>query len=472
MQGAYQSLRVGWFFGFQSLFREFALGSAIIIVAGMVVLGAWLTYEIRRIVIENAAFASAIFMERHIQPLVQDLAVNDKLSAKSVAALDELIRHHLIFSDLRSVKIWLPDGTIVYSTFPSLVGKRFPISDGMKAAVAGKISSDRTELDDDENVRERSLQVLLIEVYVPMHDSQSDRVIAISEFYLDAGPLFVESPYHFLDGWLVVAAITLAMLLVIGRLILKADRTIELQQQDLREKVRHLSVLLSENQLLTVRVDAAAREAVTIIENYLRRIGAELHDGPAQALALASLRLSALDWSGTSPEVLPHDIREKVRGVQSNLSDAMTDIRSIAAGLMMPEVAKLTTAEVLDLAATVHERRTGSKVSREFADLPSRVPEAVKTSLYRFVQEALSNATRHGKDLKPKLSGRVEGRCLIIEVSDTGPGFAWNIDDFKLGKLGIVGLKNRIATLGGDLSLASLGSGTGTTITARLPLKG
>ena len=81
--------------------------------------------------------------------------------------------------------------------------------------------------------------------------------------------------------------------LVLHGIVRQASVTIDRQQTALRQQVGELSSLLAQNAALHQRVSAAAARTTTLNERSLRRIGADLHDGPAQMLSLALLRLDA-----------------------------------------------------------------------------------------------------------------------------------------------------------------------------------
>ena len=153
----------------------------------------------------------------------------------------------------------------------------------------------------------------------------------------------------------------------------------------------------------------------------LRRIGSELHDGPAQLISLALLRLDALrpKSKGDTGEV-PMDDFERIRGA---LVDSLAEIRNMSAGLTLPELDRVTPAEALALAARTHERRTGTTVKSELTGLPPHLSNALKACLYRFAQEALNNAFRHGGGKGQTLRGTCVDDVLQVEVADAGPGF-------------------------------------------------
>jgi len=200
----------------------------------------------------------------------------------------------------------------------------------------------------------------------------------------------------------------------------------------------------------------------------LRRIGSELHDGPAQLISLALLRLDALrpKSTGDTGEV-PMDDFERIRGA---LVDSLAEIRNMSAGLTLPQLDRVTPAEALALAARTHERRTGTAVKSELAGLPPHVSNALKACLYRFAQEALNNAFRHGGGKGQTLRGTRTDDVLQVEVADAGPGFEPDNDKrTDESRLGLTGMRDRVASLGGTLDVQSQ-PGHGTRLTARFKL--
>jgi signal transduction histidine kinase len=201
---------------------------------------------------------------------------------------------------------------------------------------------------------------------------------------------------------------------------------------------------------------------MSLNERSRRRIGADLHDGPAQALALALLRLE----DGPSRGPISDDDLVTVRRA---VNDALVDLRSIAADLRMPALTHLSVAEVAERAVRDHEHHAGTKIALHLERMPEQVvPLAIKIALLRTLQEALSNATRHGlgRDVAVRLAS--DGVTLQLEVRDAGPGFA--VTSVADGDhLGLEGMRERTELLGGTFSIES-SVGNGTVVRASWPL--
>jgi two-component system sensor histidine kinase NreB len=120
-----------------------------------------------------------------------------------------------------------------------------------------------------------------------------------------------------------------------------------------------------------------------------------------------------------------------------------------------------------------YERQYGMKVELDFAN-PNRerfMPE-IEITLYRILQEALTNIVKHAKASRVQVTLRRQRGKLVLSVSDNGVGFC--AGEFQYGKgetgLGIYGMKERVALLNGQFDIKSR-PGRGTTITVEIPLE-
>jgi signal transduction histidine kinase len=110
--------------------------------------------------------------------------------------------------------------------------------------------------------------------------------------------------------------------------------------------------------------------------------------------------------------------------------------------------------------------RTGTMAVEVIADsFTDDIPEEHRTCVFRVVQEALRNATRHSGALQTRVFVQEENGWLRLSIQDDGKGFA---PSFETG-LGILGMQERVMNLAGTMKLDST-PGRGTTITIGLPL--
>lgn len=133
----------------------------------------------------------------------------------------------------------------------------------------------------------------------------------------------------------------LVMYLLLAGFVRYASDTIERQQIKLSQQVNQLTELLAQNETLHKRVRRAAARATALNECFLRRISAELHDGPAQDLGLAWLCLDHVVARYPAYHLTSsngHGVAEDLNIIQSLLQCAMQEIRALSAGLGVPQL--------------------------------------------------------------------------------------------------------------------------------------
>jgi signal transduction histidine kinase len=336
-------------------------------------------------------------------------------------------------------------------------------------ALQGDVAAEMSDLGSAENELEVGTFSRLLEVYAPVRVRGGSRVIAIAEFYQLPTELEQEIAEARRRSWAVVAAVAVASYVLLAGIVKRGSDTIGRQQAALRLQVAELSRLLEQNASLSGRVALAARRATTLNEQVFRRIGADLHDGPGQALALALLRLDAL---GEQQSTLEGGAQSgDFATVHAAVHDAMADLRAIAAGLRLPDLGVRSVSEVARRAIRDHERRSGTSVRLTVEDdVPAEAPLAVKIALVRSLQEALSNATRHADGIDVSAALAVESGRLCLTVADGGPGFILEWAETEAtGHLGLAGMRERAEILGGSFRVTSA-PGQGTIVRLCWPL--
>lgn len=465
-------VRVKGFLRIPSLAHQFMLASLVVLVAGMLVIGWWVGRQIEAGVMSQTAGTTALYVDSFITPHLQDLAQTNALAPEGVAQLSSLLRETPLGQRVVAFKVWDASGRILYSTSPSNIGQVFPVRGGLARAWQGEVSTHVSDLRDEENASERERWSRLLETYSPVRLAGTNRIIAVAEFYQVVDDLQKDVLAAQLRSWLVVGAATLAMYLLLAGIVRRGSDTIVRQQAELSDKVAKLTDLLRQNAELHERVRRAATRTTALNERFLRRVSAELHDGPAQDLGLALLRMDGvMERCAACP--IPGGEERKVSDdlgvVQTSLGRALQEVRAISAGLRLPELGELTLAETLARVVRDHERRTNTTVVLKADKLPEQVPLPVKITVYRLVQEALSNAYRHGGGVGQQVQAEAPDRYLRVHVIDDGPGFDWPRVARREDHMGLTGMKERVESLGG-LFQVKTGPGKGTRVTAWLPI--
>ena len=429
-----------------NLAMRFAIAGSLVLVVCAVVAGTWMGREIERNVVENTARATGVFLDGVVGPLVRSMAETDTLSPDAVAAMSAFFTRNEFGAQIVSYKIWTPSGLVVYASDPDLIGRTFEPDDAIRQAVSGEVAAQLEDVSPEDGAEAATLGVSLLEVYSPVRDMWSGDVIAVAEVYLIADRLRADIDAAWQKTWAVVAG----MMLVTGGLLFAivrgGSRVIEDQQVTLEQRVEELDSLNRQNIGLQRRITAATRRTAEHMERYLRRTGAELHDGPAQSLSYIALRLDAL-------RAAPDDAhREQILSdIETTLNASLDEIRGISRGLVLPAIEALPLSEAIGNAVAAHRNRTGSETACDiFLPTDLVVPGSVKICAYRFVQEGLWNAWRHAGGLGHSVRAAVQRNILVLEVRDAGPGIAGNADDKDVGGLGLAGLRNRVESLGGE----------------------
>lgn len=464
--------------GIQSVFRRltweqrFLLASLVILVAGMAGIGAWLTWQIQEGVVHRTAETAAVYVDTAVAPHLQELATQSEIGAQEKQQLDALLNNTPLGEQIFAFKVWNREGRVLYANNPALVGQTFPIKPELGEALNGQVAAEISALDAAENVAERARGKPLLEIYSPVRRAGSDELIAVAEFYQAVDELQADVAETVRQTWLIVGIITGIMYLLLFGFVRVASNTISRQQAELSAQVTRLEELLRKNAELDERVRRAAAQSTALNERVLRRISAELHDGPAQDLGLAQLKLDNVIARAEEKQANGEDCQDKVDldAVQQALQHALTEIRAISSGMGVPELSKLSPAEIVARVVRTHERRTNTRVDVQTDALPAQLSLPIKIALYRVIQEALTNAFRHAGGAGQRVRVSARNNVLTIHVSDSGPGTNGHTQNFESEHLGVVGMRDRVESLGGTFQINS-SAGQGTQVIAQLPLE-
>jgi signal transduction histidine kinase len=262
----------------------------------------------------------------------------------------------------------------------------------------------------------------------------------------------------------------LVMYLLIFGLVHRGSDTIDVQRKQLSDKVAQLSAVVTQNAQLHDKVRRAAVRTTSLNERFLRRISADLHDGPGQDLALGLMRFESIaETCGNCPHLARGRSQEDFQAVRTALQSAISDLRAISLGLQLPEIDLLHAGQIAGRAVRDFERKTGATVRLVTTCEPNELALPVKITLYRLIQESLANGFRHagGSDLRVEVAS-VQDR-LDVAISDNGSGFNPSEVDTH-GHVGLEGMRERVEILGGSFWLQTAPS-QGTVVRVSLPMQ-
>lgn len=444
----------GW-----TLARQFAVCASLVLLPMMAWTGRWVSSLTESQVTRNAAHAAALYIESVVDPLVQELGRGDRLSPANMARLERLLDETSLGEQVHSLVIWRGDGGVVFSSRRELIGKTLPVSARQQAAWQGTVSAAYNKLVETDPVASRNVAVPLTEVYVPVRERGSDRIIAVAELYQNSHHLHRAVTDARAQAWLRIGGISLAMLTALFFIVRRGSRTIETQHEALETRIGELVRVVRENAELRQRVEQASARASESNELYLRRLGADLHDGPAQLLSLALLSLD------------DDDVRKPRAGRDGPapgeiIGRALLELRQFAAGLALPDIGTMTFDAAIRAAVRRHEELSGTRVALDLGALPREGPQAVKICVYRIVQEGLTNASKHAGGVGQSVQARCEDGVIRVAVADAGRGLEAGL---PRSGFGLRAMCDRVESLGGTFKVTSR-PGAGTRIEVRLPL--
>lgn len=445
---------------------KFLFAGGIVMLVAMLFVGNWVSKRIEDAALQNSASTVALYMDSFISPLSQELKDGGELSDIARRSLSEIFMGTAVGDRVVSVKIWKKGGLIAYATDEALIGQRFAPSDDLKTAWSGGISAAFEELDNEESAQEAALGVPLLEVYSPITEPWTGEVIAVAEFYERADDLQWALWRAHWSSWMVVGLSFMVSGLLLFGIVQAGGHTIQRQQEQLMTQLTTSQNMASQNALLKQRVVKASGRATAQADRALRQLGAELHDGPAQYISLAAMRLDSVLPKSKKGTKDSDDIRHA-------LNTALTEIRALSRGLAVPDLDNLDVHSVLSRAIEDHNRHNDQAIA-----VPAGHPEPIdlgyteKLCVFRFVQECLSNSLKHTANAIVKVTYRAVDEQLIVTVADNGPGFD---PDTALtlredGGQGLMGLIDRAESIGGAIEIKSAAR-AGTTIILSLPFQ-
>jgi PAS domain S-box-containing protein len=226
--------------------------------------------------------------------------------------------------------------------------------------------------------------------------------------------------------------------------------------RDITRRKRAERDLLREQKLLSQLLDLHERER--------KLMAYEIHDGLTQHLTGALYRLQAFreTWARKPDEAW------KAFDVSMNLlRQSIDDARQLISGLRPPILDEAGVVEAVDYLVCETRDRTGLTIEFDHDEAFDRLAPPLESTIFRVVQEALTNATRHSGSDRVRIElGQAGGRVRVV-VRDWGSGFdPAAVED---GRFGLRGIRERARLLGGKAAVETA-PGEGTRVTVELPL--
>lgn len=204
------------------------------------------------------------------------------------------------------------------------------------------------------------------------------------------------------------------------------------------------------------------------IESDRRQTAYELHDGVGQALTLLISGLRSAKSCRVNEECTG-----RVNGFQRLAENALAEVRRLASGLRPSLLDDLGLAPALERLIEDVRMHHPIAISLELSEVTGvSLPEAVATTVFRVVQEALANIIKHSNARQATVSVRLVNGMVRVDVSDDGCGIeSARLRALPPGHLGLRGMHERATLLGGEFNVASV-PGRGTCVVITIPAGG
>jgi two-component system sensor histidine kinase UhpB len=235
----------------------------------------------------------------------------------------------------------------------------------------------------------------------------------------------------------------------LARLAETFNDTLEMLQRD-QEQLRHL-----------------ASQVIRAQEDERKRVARELHDDTAQILFAQLLRVTAMKSSPLE------DVRASAELLENMTVEAIEGVRRLALELRPPALDDLGLREALEDLAQRFSEQLNIPVVYNASGLRDRLSGELELVLYRVAQEALTNSAKHASATHIRVSIVRTDQAVSLSIEDDGVGLGprppRDLDSFGLG-LGLFGMEERVALVGGRLDIRSL-QPRGVAIVATIPLR-
>ena len=216
---------------------------------------------------------------------------------------------------------------------------------------------------------------------------------------------------------------------------------------------------LKENVQARAGLQELSAKLVRAQEDERRVLSRELHDEVGQSFSAVLMEAENLLDMEPATEVRPH-----LEALRNLAEKGMNEIRNMALLLRPSMLDDFGLVPALDWQARETAKRTGMRVQVD-SEVEDDLPEEHKTCIYRIVQEALNNCSRHARATTVQVSVRGENGRILLNVQDDGSGF----DPQRVRGLGLLGMEERVRHLGGSFEIDSH-PGRGTALRIALPL--
>ena len=268
----------------------------------------------------------------------------------------------------------------------------------------------------------------------------------------------------------------------LGSCALVATRSARVWPEDLVKRLRLITDVFS-NALERRHAEEAFRQSERILrqnENDLRRLAGrlisaqeaersrlarELHDDLAQRLAVFAIDVGQIEQQLGD---LPEPVRETLKEMKNDIVTISQDVHKLSRQIHPSILDDLGLIKAVESECNSFSKREGVEIVFKHENIPTIIPKGISLSLYRIIQEGLTNISKHACATHISISLTGTGHDVLLSVQDDGIGFD-SVEVREKPGLGFSSMRERARLIHGDLSISSEPE-RGTVINVRVPL--
>lgn len=211
-----------------------------------------------------------------------------------------------------------------------------------------------------------------------------------------------------------------------------------------------------------------ANKRLDVVEESMRRISRELHDGTCQALMAIKLDLALLERQ--LPSAAP-ELGRAVLDIRTQVLDVVQSVRQMSHLLYPPVLDDFGAIAAIESVAEKYRSTTEIQIRVECIDSTLRFASALELLVFRIFQEAMINVVKYADATRVHVRLALEERAIVLEIGDDGRGFdaqGYFRTPSRSAGLGLIGMRERVAHFGGVFRVTSR-PGSGTRIFVSVP---
>ncbi|MBU8905979.1 sensor histidine kinase [Desertibacillus haloalkaliphilus] len=200
-------------------------------------------------------------------------------------------------------------------------------------------------------------------------------------------------------------------------------------------------------------------------EEERKRLSREIHDGPAQMMANVLLRSELVERIYEDKGI--DQALQEMQDLRKMVKASLAEVRRIIYDLRPMALDDLGLIPTLQKYLRTFEQHTNIPIDFKSFGKEQRMPQQLEVALFRLIQEAVQNAQKHANPTQINVRIEIKPTKVIMIVKDDGKGF--DVETTKEGSFGLVGMKERVSMLKGQMTIDST-PGSGTLVAISIPL--